>query len=73
MRQELLDKDASESKVQYLLGRANVYATGKQESVTNYPMRAVLMPDYYPTKEGNGSASGAPEERRERYSSQQTT
>jgi len=67
------DKDAFESKVQYLLRRVLVDATGRQESVVNYPVRAVLTRDKYPTKEGNTTASGAPEERRERYSSQQTT
>jgi hypothetical protein len=57
-----LDENASEFKVQYLPRRISVYATGEQESVTNYPVRAVLTPDQYPTKEGNDSASGAPEE-----------
>jgi hypothetical protein len=45
MRQEPLDEDARQSKVQYLLGRVNVDATGKQESVMNYPMRAVIKLD----------------------------
>ena len=54
-------KDAFESEVQYLPGRDHVDATGKQESVANYPVRAVFKPDYYPTKEGNGSASGVSE------------
>ncbi len=61
MRQGLLDEDAVESKVQYLLGRVTVDATGKQESEANYPVRAVFTPDHYPTKEGNDSASGASE------------
>ena len=56
-----MDKDAIESEVQYLLRRVHVDATGKQESVTNYPVRAVFTPDYYPTKEGNGRASGVSE------------
>lgn len=73
MRQWPLDQDAFQSEVQYLLGRVHVNATGRQESVMNYPVRAVYTPDYYPTQEGNGRISGAPEERRERYSSQQTT
>jgi hypothetical protein len=73
MRQEFLDEGAFEPKVPNLIGRITVYATGKQESLTNYPVRAVFTHDYYPTKEGNDIASGAPEERRERYSSQQTT
>ena len=38
----------------------NVDATGKQESVANYPVRAVFKPDYYPTKEGNDRSSGVP-------------
>ncbi len=54
-------KDAFESEVQYLLGRDHVDATGKQESVANYPVRAVLTPGKYPTKEGNDSASGVSE------------
>ena len=54
MRQWSSDKGAANSKVQYLLRRTYVDATGKQESVANYPVRAVFMPDYYPTKEGNG-------------------
>jgi hypothetical protein len=45
MRQRLLDKGAGNSKVQYLLRRVDVNATGKQESVTNYPVRAVFTPD----------------------------
>lgn len=61
MRQRPLDKDAQESKVQYLPGRVNVDATGKQESVMNYPVRAVFTPDYYPTQEGNARASGVSE------------
>ncbi len=42
-----------ESKVRYLPGRVLVDATGKQESLMNYPVRAVFTHDYYPTKEGN--------------------
>ena len=61
MRQRLLDEDAFESKVQYLLGRVTVYATGKQESVVNYPVRAVFKPDYYPTKKENDRTSGVSE------------
>jgi len=61
MRQGLLDNGASDSKVQYLLGRVHVDVTGKQESVTNYPVRTVIMHVYYLTKEGNNIASGAPE------------
>jgi hypothetical protein len=67
------DEDARQSEVRYLLGRVDVDATGKQESLTNYPVRAVFTPDYYPTKEGNNGASGVSERRRKRYSSQQTT
>ena len=73
MRHCPLDEDAIESNVQNLLGRGGVDATGQQESVTNYPVRSVLTPDKYPTKEGNDSASGAPKGRRERYRSQQKT
>jgi hypothetical protein len=51
-----------QSKIQYLLGRVHVDATGKQESITNYPVRSVLTRDYYPTKEGNDMASGVLEE-----------
>ena len=56
-----MDEDAAKSKVQYLLGRVDVDATGKQESLTNYPVRAVLMPGKYPTQEGNARASGVSE------------
>jgi hypothetical protein len=41
--------------------KADVDATGKQESVMNYPMRAVLTCDKYPTKEGNDVTSGISE------------
>lgn len=61
-----------ESEVQYLHGRVDVDATGKQESVANYPVRAVFTLDQYPTKEGAVKTSGVSERRRERYSSQQT-
>jgi len=60
--------------------KSNTYPEGsmymrqaKQESVMNYPVRAAIKRDYYPTKEGNDTSSEAPEERRERCSSQQTT
>lgn len=43
-----------ESKVQYLHRRVYVYATGKQESVMDYPVRAAFTLDNYPTKEGKG-------------------
>lgn len=33
----------------------------KQESLTNYPVRAVITHDYYPIKEGNDMASGVSE------------
>ncbi len=36
----------------------NVNATGYQESITNYPVRAVFTYDKYPTKEGNDMTSG---------------
>lgn len=39
-----------ESKVRYLPGRVLVDATGKQEGLTNYPMRAVFTHDYYQAK-----------------------
>ncbi len=48
-------------KVQYLLRRVDVYATGLQESVINYPVRVVVTPNKYLTQEGKASASGAPE------------
>lgn len=54
-------KDALESEVRYLPGRGRVDAMGEQESVANYPVRAVFMPGKYPTKEGNDSASGVSE------------
>ena len=54
-------KNAFEFEVQYLLGRGHVNAMGEQESVANYPVRAVLTPGKYPTKEGNDSASGVSE------------
>ena len=50
-----------ESKIRYLPGRVLVDATGKQESLTNYPVRAVFTHDYYPTKEGNDMNSGVSE------------
>ena len=61
MRQRPWDERALYLKVQYLLGRVNVDATGKQESVMNYPARAVFTPDYYPTKEENDRSSGVSE------------
>jgi hypothetical protein len=60
-------------KVQYLPGRIYVDATGKQESLTNYPVRSALTPDYYPTEEGNDGASGVSKRCRERRRSQQRT
>ena len=56
-----LDEGASESEVQYLPRRVNVYATDQQESSMNYPARAARRPDKYPTKEENDSASGVSE------------
>ena len=61
MRQRLLDEGAKTPEVQYLLRRVPVDATGQQESVANYPVRAVFTPDKYLTKEGNDRASGVSE------------
>ena len=61
MRQWLWDKVACETEVQYLLRRVYVDATGEQESVTNYPVRAVFTLEDYPTKEGKLNASGVSE------------
>jgi len=56
-----LDEGALNLKVQYLPRRVHVDATGKQEGVMNYPVRAVFTPDYYPTKEENDRSSGVSE------------
>ena len=61
MRQRLLDEGAKTPEVQYLLRRVPVDATGQQESVANYPVRAVFTHGYYPNKEGNTMASGVSE------------
>ena len=50
-----------ESEVQYLLRRGHVDAMGEQESVANYPVRAVFTLGKYLTKEENAESSGVSE------------